>query len=207
MDVKVFALRIGDLYGPEYEEYLKEKIPNIHFIHTEEKDIQLQWNKILFFNYDIDEPICVIDIDIKLENEYQKLFEYPVERGEFLCLKQWWTEGHCLINGGFYKFWPQDTKYIYDEFMSKPKYWQQYFIANGTKSGPVAGEENFVCQLAQEKLKLKFPPEKWYCRMVRNKKYQFLQEKKSSLPYIKADIYHPEIKLIHFNGPGNTVFD
>ena len=32
MDTKVFALRIGDRYGSQYEEYLNSKISNINWI-------------------------------------------------------------------------------------------------------------------------------------------------------------------------------
>ena len=34
MGTKVLAVRIGDRYGPEYEDYLKSKIPNIDFVRT-----------------------------------------------------------------------------------------------------------------------------------------------------------------------------
>ena len=32
---------------------------------------------------DIDEPICVIDIDIILVNDYNKLFDYPIRKDNF----------------------------------------------------------------------------------------------------------------------------
>ena len=35
---------------------------------------------------DIDEPICVIDIDILLVNDYNKLFDYPIKKGQFLAM-------------------------------------------------------------------------------------------------------------------------
>ena len=35
-------------------------------------------------NLDVDEPICVMDIDILLVNDYKKIFEFPIERGGFL---------------------------------------------------------------------------------------------------------------------------
>ena len=31
------------------------------------------WNAL-----DIDEPICVMDIDVLLVNDYEKIFDYPV---------------------------------------------------------------------------------------------------------------------------------
>ena len=41
---------------------------------------------------DIDEPICVIDIDIILVNDYNKLFDYPVKRGQFLAILWFYGE-------------------------------------------------------------------------------------------------------------------
>ena len=41
---------------------------------------------------DIDEPICVIDVDIILVNDYNKLFDYPVKRGQFLAIPGWWRD-------------------------------------------------------------------------------------------------------------------
>jgi hypothetical protein len=78
MAIKTYAVRIGNRYGIQYEEALKEKL-DIEFLHEEKEEFKLQWNKLHFFNLDIDEAICVIDIDIKLINDYQKLFEYPIE--------------------------------------------------------------------------------------------------------------------------------
>ena len=46
MGTKVLAVRIGDKYGPEYEDYLRSKIPNIDFVRTSDCRFKLQWNKI-----------------------------------------------------------------------------------------------------------------------------------------------------------------
>ena len=35
---------------------------------------------------DIDEPICVMDIDVLLVNDYKKVFDYPIQRGEFVAM-------------------------------------------------------------------------------------------------------------------------
>ena len=54
-------------------------------------------------NLDIDEPICVMDIDILLINDYKKIFEYPIERG-VSCKPGWWRDTNqeqYKINGGF----------------------------------------------------------------------------------------------------------
>jgi len=43
MEVKVYAVRVGNRYDERYEEYLKEKLPNIEFINDDQ--LVLQWNK------------------------------------------------------------------------------------------------------------------------------------------------------------------
>ena len=48
MAVRVYACRIGDKYGSEYEENIRQKIPNIEIMH--DGPFTLQWNKINFFN-------------------------------------------------------------------------------------------------------------------------------------------------------------
>ena len=75
--MKIVAVRIGDRYGPEYEEYLESKLPEHEFIWVREpirNDVKLQWNKMYGMALDIDEPICVMDIDVLLVNDYKKSF-------------------------------------------------------------------------------------------------------------------------------------
>lgn len=204
MGVKVFAVRVGDRYGPEYEEYLKSKIPNITFLTTPEPDLVWQWNKIHFFNYHSNEPIVVVDVDIELYNNYDDLINYPVSHGEFLTINPWWDNNKhsCDINGGFYKFYPSDTRYIYEEFMDQPDYWRRCFIDMGIKPGPVNGEENFVSRIAKQKLKIKYLPDNWVTRMVPNisNKHLISLTKKYPGDYITlGGQYNPDIKLVHFN--------
>ena len=75
----------------------------------------------------------VIDIDILLVNDYNKLFDYPIKKGQFLAIPGWWrdsTKNNYKINGGFFKYYPKECKYIYDKFMKDIEYWQQYYIKN-----------------------------------------------------------------------------
>ena len=70
---------------------------------------------------DIDEPICVMDIDVLLVNDYEKIFDYPVKRGQFSSdawLVERYRKSGYIINGGFFKYYPKDCKYIFDKFMS-----------------------------------------------------------------------------------------
>ena len=47
--MKIFAIRIGEKYGIEYENYLKNKLPDYDLQFIKEpinSKIQLQWNKM-----------------------------------------------------------------------------------------------------------------------------------------------------------------
>jgi hypothetical protein len=199
MEVKVYAVRVGNRYDERYEEYLKEKLPNIEFINDDQ--LVLQWNKMRFFNKDSKEPIVVIDIDIKLINDYMEMINYPIEKGQFLTMDPWWSNSK--IQGGFYKFYPEDTKYIYEEFMRKPDYWREYFIKNGTKPGPVNGEEDFVYKMVKDKLDIKYLPQTWYTRDANTTKELIKMNKKYPGDWLKLDQYNPDIKFVHHNSTGN----
>lgn len=222
--MKIVAVRIGNRYGPEYETYLEGKLPEHEFIWVREpirSDVTLQWNKMYGMSLDIDEPICVMDIDIILENDYQKVFDYPIERGQFLAMPGWWRDSNpeFKINGGFFKYYPKDCKYIYDKFMSNVDYWQQYYINNGTTKGPVNGEQYFVEESVKEKLELKLLPEAWFTRwnssydMTESQysKWQYnLTQKYKKLTgneYIWMGEFHEDIKFIHFTHAQNKPTD
>jgi len=215
--MKILAVRIGNKYGPEYETYLQNKLPEYDFIWVREpinSEVLFQWNKMRGMNLDIDEPICVIDIDILLVNDYKKIFEYPINRGEFLAMPGWWRdtkkEGY-KINGGFFKYYPKDCKYIYDKFMSNISYWQSYYIEKGITAGPVNGEQYFVEDSVKEKLILKTIPDSWVTRWVSNdliidktneewqanltKKYKDLTG--NQYIYLGGE-FHDDIKIVHF---------
>ena len=36
---------------------------------------------------DIDEPVCVIDIDVSLINDYMDMINYPIYPGEFIAAR------------------------------------------------------------------------------------------------------------------------
>lgn len=204
--MEIRAVRIGNRYGPEYEDYLKSKLPEIKFLNEQQNNLWLQWNKLNFFALDYNEPICVIDIDILLINDYIEIFNYPIERGEFLTVKQWWDpEAATELNGVFYKFYPSDTKYIFDKLIESPRYWMEYFIKNKIKPGPINGEENFVEMMAKKRLKIKYLPETWCCRMSNNKEFKAKINALSPLPYVHLDKYHPDIKLVHFSDVNNHI--
>jgi len=206
--MKIFCVRIGTKYGEEYEDYIEDKLSDydIHWIRQPfDNRVELQWNKMLPMNLDIDEPVCVMDIDIILMNDYKKIFDYPILEGEFIGAPDWWqnrTDYH--LNGGFFKYYPKDCKYIFDKFMKDPKYWQQHYIKNGTTIGPVNGEQYFVEDSVNEKLKLKLLPNAWFTRWMHDGTKEWkaninkLYKEKSGNEYLNIDEFHPDIKFIHY---------
>ncbi len=221
--MKIIVVRIGDKYGQEYEDYLESKLSEyeLHWIREPyHPEIKLQWNKMWGMQLDIDEPICVMDIDILLMNDYKEIFEYPIKKEEFLAMPGWWrdTKKHgYYINGGFFKYYPKDCKYIYDKFMSDIQGWQRYYIANGVTNGPVNGEQYFVEDSVNERLELKLLPNEWFTRWVVNSDINY--GKKMSVWQVQitrkyreltgneyvclGEEFHPDIKLVHFTHSEN----
>ena len=127
--MRIFAVRIGKKFEQDVEDYINSKLPNVTWIRDSLPGVNLQWNKMRVMNMDIDEPVVVIDIDLEFINDYMDAFEYPIERGEFLSAKSWWRDTvrsdlSYSVNGGFFKYYPKDCKYIYDKFMKDKFYWQ-----------------------------------------------------------------------------------
>ena len=203
--MRIFAVRIGKKFGQDVEDYINSKLPNVTWIRDSLPGVNLQWNKMRVMNIDIDEPVVVIDIDLEFINDYMDAFEYPIERGEFLSAKSWWRDTvrsdlSYSVNGGFFKYYPKDCKYIYDKFMKDKFYWQNYYIKNGTTVGPVNGEQYFVEDSVKEKLKLKFLPETWFCKSVKNPSKDWWARMNTLYPgdwlYLDGE-YNKEIKIIH----------
>jgi hypothetical protein len=203
----VYAVRTGDRYGPEFEDYIDSKVPNVTWIR-EETIGKHQWNKLIPMSLDIDEPVCVIDIDVSFINDYMDLFNYPIERGQFVATQSWWkdtdVDGYKL-QGGFQKYYPKDCRFIYDKFVADPEYWMEYYIKNGTTVGPVNGEQYFVEDSVKEKLDLKFVPAEWMTRWE-NLSYhdsEWLTDANIHYPgeylYLGGE-FNPDVRLLHFQG-------
>ena len=174
-----------------------------------------KWNKMWAMKLDLDEPICIMDIDVILVNDYKKVFEYPVNRGQFVAMPGWWRDtkkGGYYINGGFFKYYPKDCKYIYDKFMSNVNGWQRHYIDNGVTNGPVNGEQYFVEDSVNERLDLITLPNEWFTRWVTGTDINYgksmfkwnvqLTRKYRELTgneYVcLGDEFHPDIKFVHF---------
>jgi len=199
---QVYAVRIGNKYGIEFEEYINSKIPHVTWIR-EESIGKLQWNKLLPMSYDTDEPVVVIDIDQIFINDYMDIINYPIQRGEFLMTESWWvqdTKNKYKIQGGIQKYYPKDCKYIYDKFVSNPKYWMNYYIKNSTTHGPVNGEQYFVYDTAKEKLNIKFFPKEWTTKWIENPSKDWIIEANMMYPgdWLYLDEFNPEIRAIHY---------
>jgi hypothetical protein len=218
----IICIRIGEKYGPEYEDYLNKKLSKykIHWIHEPyDERVTLQWNKMWGMQLDQDTPICVMDIDVLLMGDYESIFDYPIMRGQFLAMPGWWRdtkkEGYS-INGGFFKYYPKDCKYIYDKFMKDIHGWQRHYIDNGVTRGPVNGEQYFVEDSVKEKLELITLPKEWFTRWVVDsdivgrsmttwqvqitRKYREI----TGNDYIfLGGEFHPDIKFVHFTHRNN----
>ena len=205
--MQIHLFRIGNKYGPEYEIYLNKKLKEYNVVwHREafDKRVALQWNKMLCMNLDIDEPIVVMDIDLILLNNYQDLLEYKIERGQFLGMASWWgSPPSHILNGGFFKYYPKDCKYIYDKFMKKINYWQQHYILKRITVGPVNGEQFFVEDSVNENLDLITFPSKWATRWTQDPKTNRGISRRYARYFhtplqIQSNIFNNDIKLIHF---------
>jgi len=206
MGTRVYAVRTGDKYGPQYERYIDSKIPNVTWIR-EETIGKHQWNKLIPMSLNIDEPVCVIDIDVAFINDYMDMINYPIKRGEFIAAQSWWPESeqslHYKLQGGFQKYYPKDCRYIYDKFVSNSEYWMEYYIKNGTTHGPVNGEQYFVEDSVNEKLKLKFLPATWITKWnrFRENDHDWVAQANATYPgdwlYLGGE-FNPEIRFIHY---------
>ena len=200
---KVFAIRIGDKYGQDVEDYIESKISNVTWIRDELPGVKLQWNKLRVMNMNIDEPVLVIDIDMFFMNDYVKAIDYPIRRGEFLTARSWWkdtwNEKYSLC-GGFQKYYPSDCKYIYDEFMRDPEYWSQYYITRKITVGPVNGEQYFVEDQVNKKLHLSYLPDTWMSAMCNKNDKKELARLNALYPdeYLYLDKFNEKLKIIHF---------
>lgn len=155
---------------------------------------------------DIDEPVCVIDIDISFINDYMDAINYPIERGQFLAAQSWWVETETKgykLQGGFQKYYPKDCKYIYDKFVADPEYWMEYYIKNGTTIGPINGEQYFVEDSVKERLDLKFLPAEWITKWKHLGDYDTDYKLQANLNYpgewlFLGGEFHPNVRLVHF---------
>ena len=206
--MRIYCLRIGKKYGPEYETYINKKLKKYDVVWIREaydKRVALQWNKMQCMALETKEPFVVLDIDVILANNYEELFDYPIKKGEFLSIPAWWGRqpDEWQINGGFQKYYPKDCKYMYDIFMENPQKWQMHYIRKKLTKGPVNGEQFFVEEHVKQRLKLKLVPESWVTRYTNkeytNKKLEYKYQEVTNEPYlVKNENFNKNVKLVHF---------
>ena len=171
--MKIFCIRLGNKLGQLYEEYLKEKLFEYDFTCIREpynKKVLHQWNKLYLMNLDIDEPICVINPDILLLNDYKQLFDTPIKQGQFVATSKWWENNkQYKIDNCFYKFYPKDCKYIYDKFISNIDNYQNEYRSNKFTFEIQDGEQYFIENNIKEKLELITVPNEWSNRCLPGK--------------------------------------
>ena len=98
-----------------------------------------------------------------------------------------------------------DINYIYEKFMSSIEKWKVHYIKNKTTIGPVNGEQYFVEDSVNEKLKLKLAPSSWVTRWKNDYSHIWFEEltkkytEASGEDYLKEDDWNPNIKLVHYN--------
>ncbi len=204
MDTKIFAIRIGDKYGQDVEDYINSKLPNVNWIREEKDGFKLQWNRLHLMNSGITGPILTIDIDMLFINDYMEAINYPIKRGEYLTAKSWWRDSlgiKSTLNGGFQKYYPEDCKYIYEEFKKNKKHWESFYINSGITVGPVNGEQFFIEKMVRERLELKYLPDNWFTRMKENissDELYYLDSKYSGDWLSMGDEFNTDIKIVHF---------
>ena len=213
--MRVYCVRIGDKYGPEYEDYINEKLSmyDVHWIREEfDPRVELQWNKMHVMSLDLEEPVVVLDIDVLLLNDYQKLFDHPVDDGWVLSIPAWW--GSTLsINGGFWKYIPNQMNHVFETFMKDPVHWQNHYIDIGATRGPVNGEQNFVF----EHCKIQTVPPSWvgrwasewyidsfdnYHSWAKAQNVSYIRHTGNEYLYLDGE-FHEDVKLVHFTTPAN----
>jgi hypothetical protein len=212
--MKIYCVRIGDKYGQQYEDYMNDKLADYEVIWIKEPikpNVPLQWNKMVAMNDDGDEPVVVLDIDKIFINDYKEALDYSIKPGEFLAAPYWWGNGRIPMSGGFYKFYPKDCKYIYNNYINNIDYYTNYYIKNGYTTGPVNGEFLYVHYMLQRELKLITLPDAWVTRWT-SEEFDLSGEHRSDLKhryrtatgnYLYKDEFNPMIKIVHFTNSLN----
>ena len=137
-------------------------------------------------------------------NDYMEAINYPIKRGEYLTAKSWWRDSlgiKSTLNGGFQKYYPEDCKYIYEEFKKNKKHWESFYINSGITVGPVNGEQFFIEKMVRERLELKYLPDNWFTRMKENissDELYYLDSKYSGDWLSMGDEFNTDIKIVHF---------
>ena len=178
--------------------------------------IKKHWHKLKFFSphFAYQKPgddIIIMDIDQVITGNVDGLIGHPVNNNELLTYGVWWHSKPALnINGGFYKFKSGSLKYVWDDFIKNPEYWQLHYYNIGDVHMKYYGEQNYVFWKMEEyKAKLRKTPEHWICKYSTDYQENFYLNKmycdKFGTDYMILGDVHKYIKVVHFTGPGKTI--
>jgi hypothetical protein len=191
-------------------------------------DIKLHWHKLKFFspNYAYQKPgddIIVMDIDQVITSNVDDLIGYPVKDHELVTYGIWWNSEELIehglaleTNGGFYKFKSGTLSYVWDDFIVAPEYWQMKFFNDEVVNYKYYGEQNYVNWKTFWEMKANVikTPEKWIAKYHGAKEDYFKNIKlnkkyceKFNADYMILDDVNPDIKVVHFLGPGETIHE
>jgi len=234
--LKICTVFFGDKYSPDYVGKLFNSIRNhtsvpfesvcisdnpdvtadIVLPYNHHSDVKKHWHKLKFFspNFADQHPgddIIVMDIDQVITGNVDGLIGHPVQDNELVTYGVWWN-ATIDINGGFYKFKSGSLKFIWDDFIKNPEYWQTHYYNNGDVHFKYYGEQNYVHWKADEyNTKITKTPEEWITKYHQDFKENFILDKiycdKFDTDYMILDDVNDKIKIVHFTGPTNTIHD
>ena len=234
--LKICTVYFGDTYTPDYVGKLYDGIrrncsipfqsicisddPSVEadvvLSYNHYGDVKKHWHKLKFFSphfgyQDPGDDIIIMDIDQVITGNVDDLIGHPVEDGELVTYGIWW-KSLLHTNGGFYKFKSGSLKFVWDDFIENPEYWQNHYYINGDVHFKYYGEQNYVNWKTQEyKATVTKTPEHWIGKyhsdtidnIVLNKIYC----KKFDTDYMILDEVNESIKVVHFTGPGKTIHE
>ena len=184
--------------------------------YNHHSDIKKHWHKLKFFsplfgNQQPNDDIIIMDIDQVILQNIDDLITWPVKENELVTYGQWW-ENKLGINGGFYKFKSGSLKFLWDDFIKNPEYWQMHYYKCGYVHFKYYGEQNYVNWKTEEhKAKIVKTPEEWigkYHSDIRdNVELNKIYCNKFKADYMILDDVNDKIKVVHFTGPGKTIHE
>ncbi len=234
--LKICTVYFGELYTPDYVGKLFDNIrrnssipfqsvcisddPNVEadivlpYNHT--SNVKKHWHKLKFFspNFAYQNPgddIIVMDIDQVITNNVDDLIGHPVQENELVTYGIWW-ESLLETNGGFYKFKSGSLKFIWDDFIKNPEYWQMHYYRYGYVHFKYYGEQNYVnWKMQKYNAKIIKTPEEWISKYHSDFGENCILNKiycdKFKTDYMILDDVNDKIKVVHFTGPGKTIHE
>ena len=235
--MKFLTLKFGERYSADYVNKLYKGIkrnssdPFDFYCYTENpegldenvkvielvkrKGVRRHWYRFDFHDMPFlkGHKCVVMDIDAVITGSIDEVINFDLPKGHYGALPKWWGEGN-NINGGFQMFYQGETKYLSDEFNSRPSYWQTYYFKTG-RSPYLFGEQLFI----EEHLKqdITFLPKEWFARFgscegkTGTEAYNLLEkywkenvDSQRRMIDINGKI-HDKIKYVQFSGNGNWI--